>query len=65
MTSNHRNVNVEIEKQDCNQNDSVEFSTLRNHTTIYHTYQWSFCKGHIQMTSNHSNVNVQIKKTIE
>ena len=64
MTSNHSNVNVEIEKQYCKQNDSVKFSTLRDYTTIYRTYQLSFCKGLIQMTINHSNVNVEIGKEI-
>ena len=62
MTSNHSNVIVETKKQLSKQNDNIEFNTLRNYTTLYHTYLLLYCKGHIQMTSNHSNVIVETKK---
>ena len=55
MTSNHRNAIVETKKQLSKQNDNIEFNTLRNYTTLYHTYPLLYCKEHIQITSNHSN----------
>ena len=45
--------------QQSKQNDNIEFNTLRNYTTLYHTYPLLYCKGHIQIKSNHSNVNVK------
>ena len=44
------------------QNDNIEFNTLKNCTTLYHTYRLLHCKGHIQITSNQSNVNVETDK---
>ena len=44
------------------QNNNIEFNTLRNYTTLYHTYVLLYCKGHIQITSNHSNINVKTDK---
>ena len=36
--------------QQSKQNDNFELNTLRNYTTLYHTYQLLYCKGHIKMT---------------
>ena len=51
-----------MKKQQIKQNEKIEFKTLRNYTTIYHTYQLLYFKGHIQLISNHSNVNVEREK---
>ena len=56
---------METEKKYSKQNDNIEFNTLRNYTTLYHTYQLLYCKGHIHITNNHSNVNVKTEKKIE
>ena len=50
------------QKKQSEQNNNIEFNTLRNYTTLYLTYRLLYCKGHIQMTSNHSNVNVETKR---
>ena len=36
--------------QQSKQNDNFESNTFRNYTTLYHTYQLLYCKGHIKMT---------------
>ena len=64
MTSNYGNLHMETKKHS-KQNDNIQFNTLRNYTTLYHTYKLLYCKGHIQMTSNNSNVNVETRKRIE
>ena len=50
------------QKKQSKQNDNIKFNTLRNYTTLYHTYPLLYCKEHIEMTSNHSIVNVKTKK---
>ena len=35
---------------------------LRIYTTLYHTYQLLYCKGHIQITSNHSII-INVEKS--
>ena len=62
ITSNHINVNVKQKKY--NRVNKIEFNTLRNYTTLYHTYYILYCKGHIQKTSI-CNVIVEKEKTIE
>ena len=49
-------------KQRSKQNDNIEFNTLTNYTTLYHTYLLLYCKGNIQVTNIYSKVNAETEK---
>ena len=36
---------------------TLGWNMFRIYTTLYHTYQLLYCKGHIQITSSHSIIN--------
>ena len=38
---------------------TLDWNTLRIHSTLYHTYQLLYCKGRIQITSSHSIMNMK------
>ena len=40
---------------------NIELNTITNYTTLYHTYQLLYYKGHIQITYNHTNIKVKTK----
>ena len=54
ITSNHSNVNVEIEETKNRKSDNIKFNTLRRYATLYHTSRLLHSKRHIQIISNHS-----------
>ena len=61
MTSTQSTIELEseeIEYKDVN----VTFYILRIYTTLYHTYQLQYCKGHIQMTSDYSTIKVEARE---
>ena len=63
MTSVYNTIYLETEKNRVKRvNDT--FNRLRFYTTLYHTQQLLYYKGHIQMTSNHNTIDSE-KKTLE
>ena len=41
---------------------NIELNTIKNCTTLYHTYLLLYYKGHIQITYNHTTIKVEIKQ---
>ena len=55
MKSNYSTTEVESEEIEYKY-INVTFYILKIYTTLYHTYQLLYCKGHIYMRSNYSTI---------